>query len=209
MHFIKYYSEEIYSVITLFFLTLSAIFVTPTYLTQQLALAYALLYLLHEWEENAYPGGFVDMMVGEVMHAGVTVTTEGKKTSRIYVDTLLLIYVLVPYFLPQYLWLILPALYLGLLEGIVHTMSIPLFKLDRRYTPGMVTAITMFIFSVYALVLVIQNGTVEGWQYAVAVLLLLATFMPMQSQVMRANGMKYRELPKMLRTNLCRVHSKA
>lgn len=207
MHFIRYYSEEIYSVITLFFLTLSAIFVTPAYLTQQLALAYALAFLLHEWEENVYPGGFVDMMVGEVMHAGVTVTTEGKKTSMIYVDVLILVYVLVPYFFPEHLWLIMPALYLGFLEGFVHTASIRIFKLNRRYTPGMVTAICMFALSVFALVLVIQSGAVAGWQYAVGALLLIATFIPIQSQVVRTNGMKYKDLPKMIRANLRRVHS--
>ncbi|WP_165173799.1 HXXEE domain-containing protein [Adlercreutzia sp. ZJ242] len=206
MHFIRYYSEEIYSVITLFFLTLSAIFVTPAHLAQQLALAYALAFLLHEWEENVYPGGFVDMMVGEVMHADVAVTTEGKKTSRIYVDFLILVYVLVPYFLPEHLWLILPALYLGFLEGIVHTASIRIFKLHRRYTPGMLTAMLMFALSAFALALVVQSGAVEGWQYAVGALLLVATFVPIQRQVVRTNGMKYRDLPKMIRANLRRVH---
>ncbi|WP_172137006.1 HXXEE domain-containing protein [Adlercreutzia sp. ZJ473] len=206
MHFIGYYSEEIYSVITLFFLTLSAIFVTPAHLAQQLALAYALAFLLHEWEENVYPGGFVDMMVGEVIHADVAVTTEGKKTSRIYVDFLILVYVLVPYFFPGHLWLILPALYLGFLEGIVHTASIRIFKLHRRYTPGMLTAMLMFALSAFALALVVQSGAVEGWQYAVGALLLIATFIPIQRQVVRTNGMKYRDLPKMIRANLRRVH---
>lgn len=208
MRAIRYYSEEIYSVITLFFLTLSAIFVTPAHLAQQLALAYALAYVLHEWEENVYPGGFVDMMVGEVMHADVKLTTEGKRCSRIYVDVFILVLVLVPYFLPEYLWLILPAVYLGFLEGIVHTASLRLFRMDRRYTPGMVTAIAMFLLSCFALALIIMSGEVTGWQYAVAFLLLLALFLPTQSQVVRTNGMRYKNLPKMVRDNLRRIHSK-
>jgi hypothetical protein len=67
MKFIKHYNHEIYSVITLLLILFSAIFVIPNF-TQKLALAYACIFLLHEWEENCYPGGFFDMMFGEVMH---------------------------------------------------------------------------------------------------------------------------------------------
>ena len=59
--FIKYYSQEIYTVITLLLVTASAIFITPDF-TQKVMLVYIFLFLLHEWEEGVYPGGFVDMM---------------------------------------------------------------------------------------------------------------------------------------------------
>ncbi|MBR4092178.1 MAG: hypothetical protein IKK28_15215, partial [Mogibacterium sp.] len=60
MKFIKYYSLEIYTFITLLLITLSAIFVIPD-ITRKIILAYMLIFVLHEWEEGHYPGGFIDL----------------------------------------------------------------------------------------------------------------------------------------------------
>ena len=70
MKFIKYYSLEIYTFFSLLLITISAIFVTPD-ITRQIILAYILLFVLHEWEEGHYPGGFIDMDAGEIGRAHV------------------------------------------------------------------------------------------------------------------------------------------
>ncbi len=65
MRYLKYYSHEIFSVMILMLLTFSSVFVIPD-ITRRIALIYAFLFLLHEWEENNYPGGFFDMLFNEV-----------------------------------------------------------------------------------------------------------------------------------------------
>lgn len=207
MKAIKHYSQEIYTVLSLLLLTISAIFITPD-LAQKLVLAYVLLFLLHEWEEGVYPGGFVDMMMGEIINAGHLSTKEQQKESRIYIDLLLLILTFTPFFAHTYFWLVLPCVYLGLLEGFVHTASIKIFKLDRSYTPGMVTAICQFILSAAALAYIIKTHRVIAWQYPVAFLILLVLFICAQSQVAAANGLEYKNMPKMIRNNLKTVRNK-
>ena len=131
MKYIKYYSQEIYTVITLLLVTASAIYITPNF-TQKVMLAYILLFLLHEWEEGVYPGGFVDMMMGEIINAGHLSTEQQQRESRIYIDVLLLILTFVPFFAHTHFWLVLPCVYLGFLEGFVHTASMKTKTLQKE-----------------------------------------------------------------------------
>ena len=57
--FIRYYSLEIYSVISILFLLIASLIGDLSF-TQKAALIYTVLFLLHEWEERVYPGGFFD-----------------------------------------------------------------------------------------------------------------------------------------------------
>lgn len=207
MKFIKYYSQEIYTVITIMLVTASAIFITPDF-TQKVMLVYIFLFLLHEWEEGVYPGGFVDMMMGEIINVGHLSTEEQQRESRIYIDILLLILTFVPFFAHEHFWLALPCVYLGFLEGFVHTASMKIFKMKRSYTPGMVTALCQFAFSTVMMVIIIKNQMVESWQYIVAFVALVALFICAQSQVAATNGLEYRKMPKLIRTNLKAVRSK-
>lgn len=206
MKFIKYYSQEIYTVITLLLVTASAIFITPDF-TQKVMLVYILLFLLHEWEEGVYPGGFVDMMMGEIINAG-HLSTEQQRESRIYIDVLLLILTFVPFFAHTQFWLVLPCVYLGFLEGLVHTASMKIFKMNRSYTPGMVTALCQFVFSVVMMIHIIKERMVEPWQYIVAFIALVVLFVCAQSQVAATNGLEYRKMPKMSRDNIKAIRSK-
>jgi len=207
MKYIKYYSQEIYTVITLLLITASAIFITPDF-TQKVVLVYILLFLLHEWEEGVYPGGFVDMMMGEIINAGHLSTEQQHRESRIYIDILLLILTFVPFFAHTNFWFVLPCIYLGLLEGFVHTASIKIFKMNRSYTPGMVTALCQFVFSVIMMVFIVKESMVEPWQYIIAFIALVVLFVCAQSQVAAANGLEYRKMPKLIRANLKAVRSK-
>ena len=207
MKFIKYYSQEIYTVITLLLITASAIFFTPDF-TQKVMLGYILLFLLHEWEEGVYPGGFVDMMMGEIINAGHLSTEQQQRESRVYIDVLLLILTFVPFFAHTHFWLVLPCVYLGFLEGFVHTASMKIFKLKRSYTPGMVTALCQFVYSTVMMVIIVRDQLVEPWQYPVAFLALVVLFVCAQSQVAATNGLEYRKMPGMIRANIKAVRNK-
>ena len=203
---LRNYSQEIYSVITILCITLSAIFIRPD-LTQQLALAYMFLFLLHMWEENVYPGGFFDMLFGEVI--GIEVPSEEKIIQgRVYVDLLVIFLTFLPYFGHMYAWLILPVAYLGLIEGFFHNCSIKIFKMNRTYTPGMVSGTCQFILSLYVFYTVIVSGSIEPWQYVAGLLITLLGLAFMQINGMRLNGIKPSTMPKLMINNLKRIHGK-
>ncbi len=61
MKFIKHYSLEIYTVISMALIVVAA-FVGDLSFIQKMIVTDAFLFILHEWEGGHYPGGFVDMV---------------------------------------------------------------------------------------------------------------------------------------------------
>ena len=201
MRYLKYYSHEIFSVMILMLLTFSSVFVIPD-ITRRIALIYAFLFLLHEWEENNYPGGFFDMLFNEVAIIKPAPSGRALRESRIAVYLLLTVLIFPPYFAHKYIWLVLPIVYLGIFEGLAHTVVIYAFKLKRRYTPGMVTALCQITMSIIVLVYLSKEKLVQGWQYAIGVLIMIVGIVCMATIGMRANRFKPSDMPKMVIRNL-------
>ena len=63
--FIKYYALEIYTVLALSFIVTTAV-IGNLSTVQKLVVVDALLFVLHEWEEGHYPGGFIKLISGLV-----------------------------------------------------------------------------------------------------------------------------------------------
>lgn len=204
MKFIKYYSLEIYTFISLLLITISAIFVTPD-ITRQIILAYILLFVLHEWEEGHYPGGFIDMMTQNILGDTGNITVEMKKGSRFYTGIYLLALTLIPYFAHDYTWLVLPAAFLGLWEGIIHVVGIILLQSNIPYTPGMVTAECELICSLFVFYYLAHNGLASPLQYLAGFVMMVLGFMCMQRSLVHSIGKKYRELPSMMKANIQRM----
>ena len=204
MKFIKYYSLEIYSLISLLLLTISAIFIRPD-ITQQIILAYILLFVLHEWEEGHYPGGFIDMVAGVMLGGADNVSLEIKKGSRLYTGAYLLALTFVPFFAHGYTWLVLPAVFLGLWEGFIHIMGIRIFQRKKPYTPGMVTAECECLLSIFVCYYLAHNDLVQPIYFLFGFLLMAAGFMCMQRVLVHSVGRRYRELPSMMRANIRRM----
>ena len=206
MRRVMYYSHEIFSVLVLVLLTASAVFVTPD-VPQAVVLVFAFLFLLHEWEENDYPGGFFDMLLREVANIRPVPSGARLRESRVGVYLLLSAFIFPPYFLHEHAWLVLPIVYLGIFEGIAHTLVIHVFRLKRRYTPGMVTALCQITASVAALVVLAGGHLIEGWQYAAAVLILIAGLACMATIGMTHNGLRPTDMPRMMLRNLRAVRA--
>ena len=58
---IKYYALEIYTVISMLILVIAG-FMGDLSVIQKFVLVYIFLFILHEWEEMKYPGGFADLI---------------------------------------------------------------------------------------------------------------------------------------------------
>ena len=206
MKFIKYYSLQIYTVITLLLITLSAIFVTPD-VAKKIILAYMLLFVLHEWEEGYYPGGFLDLISDVMLGGRDNVSLEAKKGSRFYTSIYLFALTLIPYFASSHTWLVLPAVFLGLWEGFIHIMGIKIFQQKIPYTPGMVTAEIECVYSIYIVYFLAHNGYAQPIHYLIGALLMVIGFMCMQRGLFHSVGKKYRELPSLMKANIQRIRA--
>lgn len=196
--FLKYYSLEIYTMVSLLLITYSSIFVAAD-TAQKIILVFTLLFVLHEWEENVYPGGFSDIMSGAILGEGNLMSIEDVRASRVYTGILLTALTFIPYFVHNITWLVLPAAFLGLWEGFIHAMAIKIFKREKPYTPGMVTAEFELVFALYVFWYLGSNGLATPIQYLWGVLIMVGGFVFMQRLLLAKNGIGYRTMISRMR----------
>ena len=198
--FIKYYALEIYTVISMLILVIAGI-LGDLSVIQKFVLVYIFLFILHEWEEGKYPGGFIEMISSMIE---IDVSEEQKKASRIPTGILLLLFTIVPFCFDNYVIPILVTAFLGIFEGFVHIFGIKLFHRKVPYTPGLLTAELELITSIVLFVYLTKNHLATGSDYLFGVLIMVSCFMIMQKTLTMSIGMKYSDLPKKLKKQLAK-----
>ena len=193
--FIKSYALEIYTVISMGVLVISGI-IGDLSVLQKFVLVYIFLFVMHEWEEMHYPGGFADLIANMI---GVKLNVDMKKMSRIPTSILLLTFTLTPLILHKYPLAILPLAFLGLFEGIVHILAIRLFKCPKFYSPGFVTAEIQAIVSIALFTYLIKANLITCTDFIIGLLIMVACFVIMQKTLTSMIGYKYSDLPKMVK----------
>lgn len=194
--FIRNYALEIYTVISLGLLLAGALMDSLSVI-QKFVMVFNLLFILHEWEEMHYPGGFADLISGML---GKDVSKEQKLASRIPTSILLIAFTFVPFFWDNYVIFILVTATLGIFEGFVHMMAIRLFRLPKFYSPGLITAALELLVSVALIVWLEQNNLATATDYIWGVVIMFACFITMQKTLTMMIGVKYSDLPKRLRS---------
>ena len=198
VRFIKYYALEMYTVISILLLVIAGI-VGDLSVLQKFVLVYIFLFILHEWEEMSYPGGFADLIAKMIE---VDINPEMKRASRIPTSILLLTFTLVPLVLSCHPITILPLAFLGLFEGIVHIFAIKLFNCKRFYSPGFVTAEIQAVVTIILFIYLITNNILTGMDYLIGAIVMVVCFVIMQRTITKMVGMKYSDLPKKLKAQL-------
>ena len=198
--FIKYYALEIYTVLALSFIVAAAV-IGNLSTVQKLVVVDALLFVLHEWEEGHYPGGFIKLISGLV---GIRVDDEMSRASRIPAGILLLTLSIVPFVFDTTPLIIVAVATFGFIECFVHTMGIRLFRMKRFYTPGMVTAWLEFIVSVMMIAYLAVNDIARWYDYVFGPLLMIVCFGLLQKTMTLMVGIRYSDVPKMIRTQWTR-----
>ena len=185
---LKKYNLEIMTVIFFGTITICAVFGSQLGLIQRIMLGYMFLFTLHEWEETRFPGGFADLMV---KFFGVKADADQIAKAHIPVAVLLLVITFVPFFTQLPLLSLVP-IYLGLFETFIHVAGIKIHKMDKPYTPGMVTGLLLGITSVIALVTYSREQLLSGSGYVWGIPLMILCFAAMQRTVLAIYGLGYR-----------------
>ncbi len=199
-NWIAKYNLEVLTFILGTFIVFAAAICPSLDVVQRFMLGFMWLFVLHEWEEGKYPGGFVDLMAANLLKRKVS--QEIANLSRIPTMALIIGFTVVPFFFDRVWILVLLPVYLGLFEGIVHVMGIKLMQQTRPYTPGMVTALAEFALGAGCLAYLIAFCSVAWWEYLAAVVLYFACFAFMQSRLTKLVGMRYRDFPKLMRARI-------
>ena len=193
--FIRNYALEIYTVISLGLLLAGALMDNLSVI-QKFVMVFNLLFILHEWEEMHYPGGFVDLISGML---GKDVSQEPKLARRIPTSILLMAFTFVPFFWDDCVIFILVTAALGIFEGYVHLMAIRLFRLPKFYSPGLITAELELLVSIALIVWLEQNNLASATDYIWGFVIMFVCFVTMQKTLTMMIGIKYSELPKRIR----------
>lgn len=199
MKSIKWYALEIYTFIALVFLLIAGL-MDGNSNVQKFIMVYMLLFVFHEWEEGRYPGGFLTIIADKILCREVP--EETKRGSRLPAGIMLLVITLVPFFLDNYIILVLVPVFLGLFEGLVHIIFIKIGELDRPYSPGMVTAELELATSIAAIIYFNKIGLAAGMDYVWGFLLMILCFMALQKSLFMMVGVPYRELPGIMRARI-------
>ena len=193
--FIKHYALEIYTVLAMAFIVYAAMLGELSFI-QKLVVFDAFLFILHEWEEGHYPGGFVNMITELI---GVEVSEETKRASRIPAGILLLMLSIIPFVFDNVPLVTMAIATFGIIEGFVHTIGIRLFHTKRFYTPGMVTAWLELVVSGLMIAYLVANHLGQWHDYLFGPIVMILCFGTLQKTMTLMVGINYGDMPKMIR----------
>ncbi|MBQ8811689.1 MAG: hypothetical protein IJZ70_05215 [Bacteroidales bacterium] len=191
--FMKNYALEIYTVISMLLIVCVAIFMDELTVIQKFMVCLSFLYILHEWEEGHYPGGFIDLMTTNVLQRDVD--TETKHGSRLITGVFLWVFSIVPFFYGEAIpiFVVATAVFC-IFEGIVHVAGIKILRTGKPYTPGMVTAEIELVTGIALIVYLATNRLAQWYDYTFGPLVFIACFAMMQRTLMAMIGMRYRDM---------------
>ena len=187
------YNLEIITVIFSVVAVVGVFFWGNLSLSGKALLGFMALYTLHEWEESRFPGGFYTLFFGGF---GLDIDVSEARM-HLPVAIYLLLMLLIPFALQQVTFLVLIPLGLGFFEGIIHVAGIKIHKLKKPYTPGMVTGLLLFAYSVFILIQIIQAGGLVVWQWIVGFALSLIGFVIMECFFLKTVGLTFAQFRKL------------
>ena len=193
--FIKHYALEIYTVLAMIFIVYTAMLGELSFI-QKLVVIDAFLFILHEWEEGHYPGGFINLISNLI---GKEPSEETKRASRIPAGILLLLLSIVPFVFDDVPLVTMAVATFGIIEGFVHTMGIRLFRMKRFYTPGMATAWLELVISGLMIAYLVTNHLGRWYDYVFGPIIMSLCFGTLQKTMTLMVGINYSDVPKMIK----------
>ena len=187
------YNLEILTAVLAIVFSVSLFFWNSLTLAGKALLGFIVLFILHEWEESRFPGGFYDLFFGGF---GIEIAASEARM-HLPVAIYILLMLLVPFALQQTTFLVLIPLGLGLFEGVIHVAGIKIHKLKKPYTPGMITGTIMFAYSIFVITQINKAGGLLSWQWIIGFLLAFVGFAVMEQFFLKTVGLTLGDFRKM------------
>lgn len=202
--FIRRYALEIYTVLAMLFMVVTSFMIVLSTI-RLFVVVFNFLFILHEWEEGAYPGGFVDLISSLIE---VDLTDDLRRASRIPTGVFLVAVTLLPFIFNSIPLFSVTIAVFGCFEGFVHVMGIKIFGLKKKYTPGMVTALMEAVVGIGLICYLAVNHLAAWYDYVGGILLFFICFASMQKTLTLMVGIRYRDMPKLIKKQIKRMRER-
>lgn len=202
--FIRRYALEIYTVLAMLFMVVTSFMIVLSTI-RLFVVVFNFLFILHEWEEGAYPGGFVDLISSLIE---VNLTDDLRRASRIPTGVFLVAVTLLPFIFDSIPLFSVTIAVFGCFEGFVHVMGIKIFGLKKKYTPGMVTALMEAVVGIGLICYLAVNHLAAWYDYVGGILLFFICFASMQKTLTLMVGIRYRDMPKLIKKQIKRMRER-
>ena len=202
--FIRRYAIEIYTVLAMLFMVVTS-FMNGLSTIRLFVVVFNFLFILHEWEEGAYPGGFVDLISSLIE---VDLTDDLRRASRIPTGVFLVAVTLLPFIFDSIPLFSVTIAVFGCFEGFVHVMGIKIFGLKKKYTPGMVTGLIEAAVGIGLICYLAVNHLAAWYDYVGGILLFFICFASMQKTLTLMVGIRYRDIPKLIKKQIKKLRRK-
>ena len=201
---IRRYALEIYTVLAMLFMVVTSFMIVLSTI-RLFVVVFNFLFILHEWEEGAYPGGFVDLISSMIE---VDLTDDLRRASRIPTGVFLVAVTLLPFIFDSIPLFSVTIAVFGCFEGFVHVMGIKIFGLKKKYTPGMVTALMEAVMGIGLICYLAVNHLAAWYDYVGGILLFFICFASMQKTLTLMVGIRYRDMPKLIKKQIKRMRER-
>ena len=165
-------------------------------IVRKLVNLFGVLFILHEIEEKYWPGGFHNLMLKKLK---VDINDFDSGSANLCVFIFLLAYLALGYVFDNMVFFFIMTIVLSLFEAFIHTAGIKIHKLDKPYTPGLVTAWMMAIAAIYSTIHLNKYGLAGPLDYLIGAILFIVSFMILGSQVYKQFGLSIKEVIKRVR----------
>ena len=196
--FIRKYNLELLTAFMAIMIAITVCLPEPSFVRKIVAV-YMLLFILHEWEETRFPGGFANLMTH---FFGLSTDRERLEWAHVPVAVLLIVILLIPYVFDSVAMFTLIPAFLGVFEGIIHIVGIKLHKMAKPYTPGMITAVCLCAESIWVFWTLASRHLVSGRDFAIGAVCMIIAFACMQRAVIGIYGLHYSDLIKLAKRKL-------
>lgn len=196
IEFIKKYNLQIFILIVAILTIYDLANWNSLSLVRKLVNVFAVLGILHEIEEKYWPGGFMELMLKKLK---VNISDFDTETANMNVVIFWLVYLFLGYVFDNMIFFVMMTVVLSLFEAFIHTAGIKIHKLDKAYTPGLVTAWLMAIVAVYAIIQFNSLNMIHPTDYIIGFVLFVITFIMLASRTYSLAGLSMGEVMSRIR----------
>lgn len=185
------YSLEIFCAVVIILTLIRILFFEELPLVRNLVNGYALIAVLHEFEEKRLPGGFYEM-VGSAFDIPIKKMNLGLSGS--FVMFFWVIILTVSFVFDHVIAFFIMLIVLGFIETFAHTAVIFVTHQKHFYSPGLCSAYLMGAMSVYSIYMINRAHLASGWDYLAGTVMMFICFVILQRSTLISSGMSYKTL---------------